>query len=68
MQLNEARFMMNGKCGYVLKPSFMLKNSDYNPYAGVPTSEDEPVTVYVKVGQQNSKEEKWFPCITIYFR
>lgn len=49
MQLNEARFMQNGKCGYVLKPSFLLKSSDYNPYAVVPTNEDEPLSVYVKV-------------------
>ena len=32
MQLNEAMFLQNGKCGYVLKPSHLRKFShEYNP-------------------------------------
>ncbi|XP_012944855.1 1-phosphatidylinositol 4,5-bisphosphate phosphodiesterase gamma-1 isoform X1 [Aplysia californica] len=30
MQLNQAKFLQNGRCGYVLKPSFM-NNTHYNP-------------------------------------
>ena len=30
MQINDAKFLQNGKCGYVLKPNFMLRD-DYNP-------------------------------------
>ncbi|KRX87277.1 1-phosphatidylinositol 4,5-bisphosphate phosphodiesterase gamma-1 [Trichinella pseudospiralis] len=30
MQLNQARFLANGKCGYVLKPEFM-RNESYDP-------------------------------------
>lgn len=45
MQLNEGKFLQNGKCGYVLKPSFMLKNS---PESSILAAE-EPVVVVVKV-------------------
>ena len=31
MQLNAARFMINGGCGYVLRPNYMFESS-YNPY------------------------------------
>jgi hypothetical protein len=32
MQLNEAMFLQNGKCGYILKPSYLRKFShEYNP-------------------------------------
>jgi phosphatidylinositol phospholipase C gamma-1 len=30
MQINHAKFEDNGKCGYVLKPKYMLKDN-YNP-------------------------------------
>lgn len=30
MQLNQAKFMDNGSCGYILKPSFMFRD-DYDP-------------------------------------
>jgi phosphatidylinositol phospholipase C gamma-1 len=32
MQLNHARFRMNGSCGFVLRPEFMFKE-DYDPYS-----------------------------------
>ena len=28
--MNRAKFLQNGKCGYILKPEFMLKNENYN--------------------------------------
>jgi len=28
MQLNQAKFRLNGNCGYVLKPDYMLDESD----------------------------------------
>ncbi|XP_054169332.1 1-phosphatidylinositol 4,5-bisphosphate phosphodiesterase gamma-1-like [Oppia nitens] len=31
MQLNEAMFMQNGRCGYVLKPQYMFEDN-FNPY------------------------------------
>ena len=48
MQINEAKFLQNGKCGYVLKPSYMRKTSDYNPsYCSL--SDEDPVSLVVKV-------------------
>lgn len=48
MQINEAKFLQNGKCGYVLKPSYMRKTSDYNPdYCSVP--DEAPVSLVIKV-------------------
>jgi phosphatidylinositol phospholipase C gamma-1 len=48
MQINEAKFLQNGKCGYVLKPSYMRKTSDYNPsYSTV--SDEDPVSLVIKV-------------------
>lgn len=29
MQINQAKFRLNGGCGYVLKPDFMLYNSNF---------------------------------------
>ncbi|XP_059470095.1 1-phosphatidylinositol 4,5-bisphosphate phosphodiesterase gamma-1 [Neocloeon triangulifer] len=31
MQLNQAKFRLNGNCGYLLKPEFMMKE-DFDPY------------------------------------
>jgi phosphatidylinositol phospholipase C gamma-1 len=48
MQINEAKFLQNGKSGYVLKPSYMRKTSDYNPsYCSL--SDEDPVSLVVKV-------------------
>lgn len=49
MQLNEGKFLQNGKCGYILKPSFMLKNSDYSSSFQCSPLEEEPVIVIVQV-------------------
>ncbi|KAM6443094.1 1-phosphatidylinositol 4,5-bisphosphate phosphodiesterase eta-1 isoform 3-T4 [Liasis olivaceus] len=35
MQLNQAKFRMNGNCGYILKPQQMCKGT-FNPYSGDP--------------------------------
>jgi len=49
MQLNEAMFMQNGKCGYVLKPKSMF-SENFNPYEKPATIEDtEPLTLTVRV-------------------
>ena len=28
--MNRAKFLQNGKCGYILKPEFMLTDENYN--------------------------------------
>jgi len=50
MQINEGKFLQNGRCGYVLKPEFMLK-SDYNPYYGInsPPADEEPLILTIRV-------------------
>lgn len=49
MQINEGKFMQNGKCGYVLKPDFLLKG-DFNPfYTNCPPADEEPLIVTLKV-------------------
>ena len=62
MQINEGKFLQNGKCGYVLKPNFMLKNSDCNLV--FPSTEEDPVIVVVKVMLNETKPtrnfHKWF--------
>uniref|UniRef100_A0A8C5SN24 Phosphoinositide phospholipase C n=1 Tax=Laticauda laticaudata TaxID=8630 RepID=A0A8C5SN24_LATLA len=35
MQLNQAKFRMNGNCGYILKPQQMCKDT-FSPYSGDP--------------------------------
>ena len=55
MQLNEAKFLQNGKCGYVLKPSFMLKNTSLE--SSLQTAED-PLIVVVKVMFYGVKQSK----------
>lgn len=65
MQLNEGKFLQNGKCGYVLKPSFMLKNS---PESSILAAE-EPVVVVVKViaARHLTKSKRGIvsPCVEI---
>ena len=43
MQINEAKFLQNGKCGYVLKPSFILKET--NLYVNSSNGEDSTTLV-----------------------
>jgi len=50
MQLNEAKFMQNGKCGYLLRNDFMFEN-DFNPYDRNTLHGIEPLTLTVKVSE-----------------
>ena len=49
MQLNHAKFLQNGRCGYVLMPSYM-KSESYNPFVK-PVDLDccSPIVLTVKV-------------------
>jgi hypothetical protein len=50
MQLNEARFLQNGKCGYVLKPSYLREySSDYNPSSVYSLTDETAVSFIVMV-------------------
>ncbi len=48
MQLNEGKFLQNGRCGYVLKPSFMF-HEDFNPNDSNSISGEESRVLVIKV-------------------
>ena len=48
MQLNEGRFMQNGKCGYVLMPDCMFEPG-FNPLDVLTHVNVEPVTLTIQV-------------------
>ncbi|KAJ8303617.1 hypothetical protein KUTeg_020013 [Tegillarca granosa] len=48
MQLNQAKFLQNGGCGYVLKPEFMM-NNDFNPYDKHTLRGVDPVTLTIMI-------------------
>jgi phosphatidylinositol phospholipase C gamma-1 len=48
MQLNQGRFLMNGSCGYVLRPEFMF-TSGYDAYRREKLTGVEPLTVSIQV-------------------
>ena len=48
MQINEGKFSQNGRCGYVLKPSFMLKE-DFNPLDTNSSTGEEPFVLLIRV-------------------
>ncbi|XP_051788777.1 1-phosphatidylinositol 4,5-bisphosphate phosphodiesterase gamma-1 [Erpetoichthys calabaricus] len=48
MQMNQALFMLNGKCGYVLQPSIMREES-FDPYDRTSLRGVEPITVQIEV-------------------
>ena len=54
MQINEAKFLPNGKCGYVLKPSYMLGTSDYDPIYSTSLPHENQITVIVRVKCPNA--------------
>ncbi|XP_042677101.1 1-phosphatidylinositol 4,5-bisphosphate phosphodiesterase eta-1 isoform X1 [Centrocercus urophasianus] len=56
MQLNEAKFKVNGNCGYVLKPQQMCKGS-FNPYSSdpLPASPKKQLILKIISGQQLPK-------------
>jgi phosphatidylinositol phospholipase C, gamma-1 len=49
MQLNEAKFMQNGKCGYVFRSDLMFGRTEFNPYERNSLQGIEPITLTVKV-------------------
>lgn len=48
MQINEAKFMLNGKCGYLLRPKFMF-DENFNPYERTTLRDVEALTLSIKV-------------------
>ncbi|NWW75074.1 PLCH1 phosphodiesterase, partial [Climacteris rufus] len=56
MQLNEAKFRVNGNCGYVLKPQQMCKGT-FNPYSSdpLPASPKKQLILKIISGQQLPK-------------
>ncbi|XP_013908499.1 PREDICTED: 1-phosphatidylinositol 4,5-bisphosphate phosphodiesterase eta-1 isoform X1 [Thamnophis sirtalis] len=56
MQLNQAKFRMNGNCGYILKPQQMCKGT-FNPYSGDPLPAFPKKQLILKIisGQQLPK-------------
>ncbi|XP_075274549.1 1-phosphatidylinositol 4,5-bisphosphate phosphodiesterase eta-1 isoform X2 [Opisthocomus hoazin] len=56
MQLNDAKFRVNGNCGYVLKPQQMCKGT-FNPYSAdpLPASPKKQLILKVISGQQLPK-------------
>ncbi|XP_048035419.1 1-phosphatidylinositol 4,5-bisphosphate phosphodiesterase delta-3-A isoform X1 [Megalobrama amblycephala] len=61
MDLNRGRFLPNGRCGYVLKPSFMCQpDSEFNPEntGGGPGHNPTLLTIKVISAQQLPKPDK----------
>ncbi|NXY42276.1 PLCH1 phosphodiesterase, partial [Ceuthmochares aereus] len=56
MQLNDAKFRVNGNCGYVLKPQQMCKGT-FNPYSAdpLPASPKKQLILKIISGQQLPK-------------
>ncbi|NXF32549.1 PLCH1 phosphodiesterase, partial [Nyctibius bracteatus] len=56
MQLNDAKFRVNGNCGYVLKPQQMCKGT-FNPYSAdpLPASPKKQLLLKIISGQQLPK-------------
>jgi len=48
MQLNQAKFRLNGGCGYLLKPEFMF-NDDFDPNSKASLVNIEPVILAIRV-------------------
>lgn len=48
MQLNEGRFLQNGRCGYVLRPEYMF-HDEFDPYTRVALDGVEPLTLSLSV-------------------
>ncbi|CAG9530654.1 unnamed protein product [Cercopithifilaria johnstoni] len=59
MQLNQGKFMANGQCGYVLKPSYMIDEM-FSPDAAEIASTSCPVilTVHVIAAQHLSRKDR----------
>lgn len=48
MQLNQGKFILNGKCGFVLRPSFMFQE-DFDPYDPDTCGDIEPITLSIRI-------------------
>lgn len=50
MQLNEGKFMQNGRCGYILRPEFMF-HDDFDPYdrSSLASCNVEPLALSIRV-------------------
>ncbi|KAE9421402.1 hypothetical protein Angca_007319, partial [Angiostrongylus cantonensis] len=59
MQLNQGKFLGNGRCGYVLKPEYMI-DENFDPLHGevVTTSTPIRITVQVIAGRHLSRRDK----------
>ncbi|GMS83935.1 hypothetical protein PENTCL1PPCAC_6110, partial [Pristionchus entomophagus] len=59
MQVNNGKFLANGRCGYVLKPAYMLDES-FDPLQGNKVSTSAPVklTIHVIAGRHLSRKDK----------
>ncbi|VDD94362.1 unnamed protein product [Enterobius vermicularis] len=59
MQLNQGKFMANGKCGYVLKPSYMIDEM-FSPDAANVISTSCPIFLTIQVigGRHLSRKDK----------
>lgn len=51
MYINDARFAQNGKCGYVLKPEYLIGNRKYDPLDVPVPGQQTYVTIKVISGQ-----------------
>lgn len=50
MDLNDGRFLVNGHCGYVLKPAFLCNNqSNFDPKVPIHRSGQHPIALTIKV-------------------
>ncbi|GMR36192.1 hypothetical protein PMAYCL1PPCAC_06387, partial [Pristionchus mayeri] len=59
MQLNNGKFLANGRCGYVLKPTYMLDET-FNPLRGEDVTGSVPITLHIRVvaGRHLSRKDK----------
>ncbi|CAD6198775.1 unnamed protein product [Caenorhabditis auriculariae] len=59
MQLNQGKFLANGRCGYVLKPEYMIDKS-FDPAHADKVSTSYPVRLHVQViaGRHLSRRDK----------
>ena len=53
MQLNDGRFMQNGRCGYILQPECM-RHLEFDPFNKKTFVGVEPITVTLTVSQRQS--------------
>lgn len=48
MQMNQAVFMLNGRCGYILQPSVMREEA-YDPFDRYSLRGMQPITLHIEV-------------------